>query len=199
MADDNNKQVSNPGSDNVANKFVGIPIAELVAAPLVAVCDSQKRLAQSAFEFMQEIGFNEDGKTRMVEFNLQRPIEGSPTPQDITVQAPFIGLVPLPNLLIDDVQVDFQMEVTATETSTEKSSTEGSSSANANFKFGCFGGGSVNVSGKVSSSRENTRSTNQTAKYQVHVSARQQEQTEGLSKLMDIMASCVEPITNNSK
>ena len=48
--------------------------------------------------------------------------------------------------------------------------------------------------GKVSSSRENTRSTNQTAKYQVHVSARQQQPTEGLSKLMDIMASCVEPV-----
>ena len=196
MAEDN-KQVTNPDPNSVSNKFVGIPIAELVSAPLVAVCDSQKKLAQSAFEFMQEIGFNEEGKTRMVEFNLQRPIEGSTTPQDITVQAPFIGLVPLPNLLIDDVQVDFQMEVTATETSTEKSSTEGSSSANANFKFGCFGGGSVNVSGKVSSSRENTRSTNQTAKYQVHVSARQQRQTEGLSKLMDIMASCVEPLPNS--
>ena len=199
MAEDNNKAVSNPGSDIVADKFAGIPIAELVAAPLVDVCDSQKRLAQSAFEFMQEIGFNEEGKTRMVEFNLQRPIEGSTTPQDITVQAPFIGLVPLPNLLIDDVQVDFQMEVTATESSTEKSGTEGSSSANANFKFGCFGGGSVNVSGKVSSSRENTRSTNQTAKYQVHVSARQQRQTEGLSKLMDIMASCVEPVPSKEK
>lgn len=34
----------------------------------------------------------------------------------------------------------------------------------------------------------------QTAKYQVHVSARQQQPTEGLSKLMDIMASCVEPV-----
>ena len=193
MADDN-KQVANHDKDNVANKFVGIPIAELVAAPLVAVCDSQKRLAQSAFEFMQEIGCNEEGKTRMVEFNLQRPIEGSPIPQDITVQAPFIGLVPLPNLLIDDVQVDFQMEVTATEASTGKSASEANTNANANFKFGCFGGGSVNISGKVSSSRENTRSTNQTAKYQVHVSARQQRQTEGLSKLMDIMASCVEPL-----
>src|SRR5574344_2401779 len=193
MAEDK-QQVTNPDPERTTNKIARIPIADLVTAPLVAVCDSQKRLAQSAFEFMQEIGFNEEGKTRMVEFNLQRPIEGSTTPQDITVQAPFIGLVPVPNLLIDDVQVDFQMEVTATETSTEKSSTEGSSSANANFKFGCFGGGSVNVSGKVSSSRENTRSTNQTAKYQVHVSARQQRQTEGLSKLMDIMASCVEPL-----
>ena len=193
MAEDK-QQVTNPDPDSATNKFVGIPIADLVAAPLVAVSDSQKKLAQSAFEFMQEIGFNEEGKTRMVEFNLQRPIEGSTTPQDITVQAPFIGLVPLPNLLIDDVQVDFQMEVTATETSTEKSSTEGSSSANANFKFGCFGGGSVNVSGKVSSSRENTRSTNQTAKYQVDESNRQLRQSEGLSKLIDIMDSCVEPM-----
>ncbi len=145
---------------------------------------------------MKEIGFTENGATRMVEFNLQRPVEGSLTPQNIKVQAPFIGLVPLPNLMIDDVQVDFQMEVTATETSTDKNTSEGSTSANANFKFGCFGSGSVNISGKVSSSRENTRSTNQSAKYQVHVSARQQRQTEGLSKLMDIMASCVEPLPN---
>ena len=187
MAEDN-KAVGNPEKDNDGNKFVGIPIEELVAAPLVAVSDSQKRLAQSAFEFMQEIGFNEEGKTRMVEFNLQKPIEGSTTPQDITVQAPFIGLVPLPNLLIDDVQVDFQMEVTATETSTEKSSTEGCSSTN------CFGGWSVNVGGKVSSSRENTRSTNQTARYQVDESNRQQRQTDGHSKMMDIMDSCVEPV-----
>lgn len=125
------------------------------------VCDSQKKFAQSAYELMSEIGCNDEGKTRMVEFNLQR----LPKPQEIKVQAPFLVLVPLPNLLIDDVLVDFQMEVTATETSTDKSASEGCTSANANFKFGCFGGGSVNVSGKVSSSRENTRSTNQTAKY----------------------------------
>ena len=124
MAEEN-KQVTEPDPNSVSNKFVGIPIAELVAAPLVAVCDSQKKLAQSAYEFMTEIGFNDEGKTRMVEFNLQRPIEGSPNPQEIKVQAPFLGLVPLPNLLIDDVQVDFQMEVTATESSAEKSDSEG--------------------------------------------------------------------------
>lgn len=187
MAEDN-KQDPRLDKDNVSSKLVGESIGDLVGAPLDAVCDAHNKLAQSAFEFMQEIGFNEEGKTRMVEFNLQRPIEGSTTPQDITVQAPFIGLVPVPNLLIDDVQVDFQMEVTATETSTEKSNTEGSSSTN------CFGGWSVNVGGKVSSSRENTCSTNQTARYQVDESNRQQRQTEGLSKLKDIMAFCVEPL-----
>ena len=69
---------------------------------------------------MTEIGFNDEGKTRMVEFNLQRPIQGAPQPQDIKVQVPFLGLVPLPNLLIDDVQVDFQSEVNTSETQKKK-------------------------------------------------------------------------------
>lgn len=85
---------------------------------------NHEKLTQSAYDFMTEICFNDEGKIRMVEFNLQRPIEGAPKPQDIKVQAPFLGLVPLPNLLIDDVQVDYQMEVTVTETSTEKEDKE---------------------------------------------------------------------------
>lgn len=183
----------------VSDNFKGLPIAELVAAPLLAACDSQKRLAQSAFEFMTEIGFTKNGdkvSPRLLEFNLQRPVEGSTQVQDIKVQAPFLGLVPLPALLVDDVQVDFQMEVTTTETSNEHRQSEINTSAESSFKFGCFAKGSVNVNGKVSSSRENTRSSNQTAKYQIHVSARQQRPTEGLSRLMDIMASCVEPLPN---
>lgn len=105
------------------------------------------------------------------------------------IQAPFIGLVPIPALLIDRIDVDFQMEVTATNTTAEKTTAEASTSISAKWYVV-----SAQVSGKVSSSRENTRSTNQTAKYQVHVTASQQPQTEGLSKLMDIMASCIEPM-----
>lgn len=191
--------MANEKSNEMGNKFSGLPIAELIAAPLTAACDSQKKLAQSAFEFMTEIGFNPPKgngtpSPRLLTFNLQRPVEGAEQPMDIRVQAPFLGLVPLPALLVDDVQIDFQMEVTTTETSKATTNKEVNTSVNSNFRFGCFAKGSVSVNGKVSSSRENTRSTNQTAKYQVHVSARQQPPTEGMSKLMDIMASCIEPI-----
>lgn len=183
-------------AENVGKQFSGLPIAELIAAPLTAACDSQKKLAQSAFEFMTEIGYS-DAKTqepRLLEFSLQRPLEGGIGTSEVKVQAPFLGLVPLPALLIDDVQIDFQMEVTAAESSKETSNSEVTTNVNSSFKFGCFASGSVSVNGKVSSSRENTRSTNQTAKYQIHVSARQQPPTEGMSKLMDIMASCVAPV-----
>ncbi len=189
------------GNNSVAGNFSGLPIAELIAAPLTAACDSQKRLAQSAFEFMTEIGYV-DAKSqapRMLTFDLERPVEGASAPRKIKVNAPFLGLVPLPALLIDDVQIDFQMEVTATDTTTEKRNSSLDTTVNSNFRFGCFAKGSVNVNGKISSSRENTRSTNQTAKYQVHVSARQQQPTEGMSKLMDIMAACIEPLPSPDK
>ena len=53
---------------------------------------------------------------------------------------------------------------------------------------------SAEISGNVTTSRENTRTTDKTAKYSVRVHASQQQQTEGLSKLMDIMASCIVPM-----
>lgn len=185
---------NNQDPNNAPNKFVGIPIEELVAAPLVAVCDSQKKLAQSAYEFMTEIGFNDEGKTRMVEFNLQRPIQGASQPQDIKVQVTFLGLVPLPNLLINDVQVDFQTEVTTTETSEEKSASEGSTNANANFKFGCFGGGimSVSVSGNVVSNNENTNTSDQSAKHKVNVSELNSHQLEGLTKIIELLTESLD-------
>ena len=178
---------------NVAGYFNDIPIAQLISAPLKAACDAQIQLASAAYDFFMKIGFDEKGDPILLKFNLQRPVETPTSIQTntIEVQAPFLGLVPIPALLIDDVTIDFQMEVTSTVQS--KDTTSATASTSASYKS--WWGLSVDVSGSVTTSRENTRSTNQTAKYQVHVQARQQPPTEGLSKLMDIMASCTAPLS----
>jgi hypothetical protein len=184
-------------ADSIAAQFKGLPMSELIGGPLVSVCDAQARLALAQYNFIKLLAYNDDGKTtRLLEFDLQRPVEtpsGEYNVIDTHVQAPLLGLVPVPSLLIDDVNIEFQMEVSAAETSKDTESKEASLSASANYGFGFFKA-TVNIQGKISSSRENTRSTNQTAKYQVKVSARQQRQTEGLSRLMDIMAQCTAPL-----
>ena len=173
---------------NVTDKFKGLPMRELIAAPLIAAAEAQQELAATAWNFYKQIAFDDDGKTaRVLEFDIKRPIQqdGVMTTMPQSVKAPFIGLVPIPSLLIDRVDVDFQMEVTD----------------NAKVETKVSGKSwliSAEISGKVTTARENTRMTNQTAKYQIHVSASQQPQTEGLSKLMDIMASCIEPINTES-
>ena len=181
---------------NVTDKFKGLPMRELIAAPLIAAAEAQQELAATAWNFYQKLAFDEDGKTaRVLEFDIKRPIQqdGKMTTMSQSVKAPFIGLVPIPSLLIDRVDVDFQMEVT--DTSNVKSTTNAEVEAKASAKHWFI---NAEISGKVTTARENTRMTNQTAKYQIHVTASQQPQTEGLSKLMDIMASCIEPITNES-
>lgn len=187
--------------DSVADNFKGLPMRELISAPLIAAAEAQQQLASTAWDFYQKIAFEKkegdtgSGKTRILEFEVDRPIQQvdkGVTTMKQKIQAPFIGLVPIPSLLIDRIDVDFQMEVTTAETSKSTTSAEASTSISSGWFV------KAEINGKVSTTRENTRSTNQTAKYQVHVSASQQKQTEGLSKLMDIMASCIEPITTNT-
>ena len=181
---------------NVTDKFKGLPMRELIAAPLIAAAEAQQELAATAWNFYKQIAFDDDGKTaRVLEFDIKRPIQqdGVMTTMPQSVKAPFIGLMPIPSLLIDRVDVDFQMEVT--DTSNVKSTINAEVETKVSGKSWLI---SAEISGKVTTARENTRMTNQTAKYQIHVSASQQPQTEGLSKLMDIMASCIEPITNES-
>lgn len=107
-------------------------------------------------------------------------------PVDSLNGLPMGELIPVQALKIDDVDVNFQMEVT--HPSTSKSADLGT-----DVTQKCFGW-MGSVQGKIVTSRENTRSTERTAKYQVSVSASQQPQMEGLSKLMDIMESCIEPL-----
>lgn len=192
----------NPTNDDFKDKLKGLPMSELIGAPLFAAADAQQRLAGSAWDFYQKIAFDTDSqtqkpttKTRTVDFVVNRPVvvDGVTKMMEQKVSAPFIGLVPIPSLLVERVDVDFQMEVT--DTNVEKNSSSASAEASVSAKW--FGT-TVSVSGKVASARETTRTTNQTAKYQVHVTAAQQPPTEGMSKLMDIMASCIEPVPNNS-
>ena len=185
------------GDPNVTDNFKGLPMRELIAAPLIAAAEAQQELAATAWNFYQQIAFDgkSGNKARILEFDVERPIQqdGKMTTMSQSVKAPFIGLVPIPSLLIDRVDVDFQMEVT--DTSNVKSTTNAEVEAKASAKHWFI---NAEISGKVTTARENTRMTNQTAKYQIHVTASQQPQTEGLSKQMDIMASCIEPINTES-
>lgn len=166
-------------------------MCELISAAVIAVSEAQQQLAASSLDFYNKIAFEDDAKTRCLEFDLERPVQvpDGIGKQEVHVEAPFLGLVPVPALMIDNVNIDFQMEVTDASTSKKTENADLSTNVSPNW-FGT----SVSVQGKVGTSRENTRSTERTAKYQVRETVSQQQQTEGLAKLMDIMASCIEPL-----
>lgn len=181
-------------NENITSQLKGLPMDTLIAAPLIATAEAQQKLSATAWDFYEKVAYENNGngekKLRVAEFTVDRPVvsDGGVTTVKQKISAPFIGLVPVPSLLVDRVDIDFQMEVTDSSVETNSSNVDASVEGSAHwFVF------KASLNGKVSTTRESTRSTNQNAKYQIHVSASQQPPTEGLSKLMDIMACCVEP------
>lgn len=172
-------------------EFSGLPMEELIGGPLAASCIAQYNLASTMVAFINKIGFNK-GKTRTLDFDLERPVDngsGTLSKETVSVKAPILGLVPIPALLIEAVTIDFSMEI--------KSSTTSKSSKDASVEAEASGGSLFwkgSIKGKVATHRENTRSSDNTAKYNVNVSAKQQQPQEAMAKLMDLMASATDPI-----
>ncbi|MCZ4280696.1 DUF2589 domain-containing protein [Kiloniella laminariae] len=205
MADDKTPAKGSGGSA-IGNELGSIPMEHLIAAPLAASIKAQKQLGHEMVSFINMLAYGEEGtpKTKgatpkdilSLPMKLERPVtgdDGQISVHSLTVAPPVLGLVPIPALLIDSVDINFSMEIHTVDTAKSSSSAEVEAKAKAEAN-GIFYSGSLEVTGKMSAQRENTRSTDKTAKYDVTVRATQQPPTEGMSKLMDLLASTVEPI-----
>ncbi|ANC03684.1 MULTISPECIES: DUF2589 domain-containing protein [Pseudomonas] len=190
----------------MGNQFRGLPMADLIGAPLSAACDAQVRLANATANFIKVIGFlppadpanagpNDVGDIRNVSFRYDRsaPTEDDPAAiEKVELQLPLLAVVKVPNLAINKVDISFDMEVRNSEQSRDTEDRSGSFSAEAKLGWGPFSA-KVNVSGSVASHKENTRSTDQSAKYHVEVHAVDDGMPEGLARVMDIIAQSVTP------
>jgi Protein of unknown function (DUF2589) len=191
-------QASTPTTSNsnfINEAYSNLPMATLIGAPLKAACEANMGMAMGMIKFVKELGPGSSGSgtatgtAQTLNFNVNRPVSGSTTPAVIPVSAPLLSLVPIPSLLVEDVNISFQMEVTLMEKTTTNIAAELGFTAEFSNWFA-----NVNVYGKVTASRENTRSTSQTAKYQVQVSARQQPMTEGMQAVVNLLNSAISPL-----
>jgi hypothetical protein len=135
-------------------------------------------------------------KTRNLDVQLNRyvtnPDNGKQELQVINSMVPMLPLVPLPTLAIKTADINFTMEVKSTEMT--KSSDDAEASIQASAEGGFWGMKySVSMQGKISTHKENTRSTDNSAKYEVRIHAEQMPVTEGMNKLNDMLNLMIEP------
>lgn len=175
----------------IGEQFSGLDMKNLIGAPLGAAADASVQLAHSTADFINTVGFDKNGKTRTAVFKFNqigKNEDGSIENQEMSVDVPLLAIVPIPNLQIDEVNILFDMEVKQSEQSQSSSDYGGSFSGTANF--GIF---KATVSGSVSSHSSNTRSSDNSAKYHVDVSATNHGTPEGLARVLDMMAANVAP------
>ena len=202
--------------DTTVKAFVGLPIENLICAPIIGAAKGQRALAQETLSFVNDLAFlpkdNKDGSKNpnIIEVNLDR-LTNSQTTGEVKnvnqkIQMPMISLVNIPNFAMDTMEVDFVMNVGQTSTSATHSdsstdtNTSGTVSGGASWGWGHVEASATHsVAGHVGSSKDNTRGTDFSAKYEVHATAKQLPPAEGMAKFTQIMASVIEPITTNSE
>lgn len=152
-------------------------------------------------------GPDDVGPIRNVSFTFTRPTpaiaanpDASPPTDAVPVgtetvdlKVPLLAIVTIPALSIKTVDIVFDMEVKSS--SSSKSSTDEALSAkvDASAKWGAVRV-AVSIQGSVATHKENTRSTDNSAKYHVEVQASDVGMPEGLRRVLDIMNSAIVPV-----
>lgn len=190
---------------DMASQFKGLPMAELIGSPLTAACDAQVRLANATADFIKYVGFlpppasdpNGIGATRTAHFAFTRPVadpnDASKTiDENVTLDVPLLAIVKVPALSITKVDITFDMEVKSSFASKESTDASAKMSADVSVGWGPFSA-KVHVEGSVATHKENTRSSDNSAKYHVQVLAEDSGMPEGLARVLDILQSAIQP------
>ena len=183
----------------VADEFVGLPIESLICGPIIAAAKGQQELTAVYVDGIRKLAFAQDtngnptDKTSTISMKVPRIVkqqDQQPKTQEFTIEAPVLSLVPVPAFLMNEMTVDFNMEVK--QQTLDKSSNHADLSAEVNYKS--WWGVDAKITGNVSADSMHKRTTDSSATYHVTARAVQQPPTEGMTKLTHLLAEAMEPI-----
>lgn len=196
---------------DMASQFKGLPMGDLIGGPLTAACDAQVRLAYATSDFIKNIGFLPPGPddprgvgaTRTAKFAFTRPVADKIDPsktvdEEVTLDVPLLAIVKIPSLSITKVDITFDMEVKSAFASKESEDKAGKFAAEMSARIGPFSV-KIHVEGSVATHKENTRSSDNSAKYHVQVLAEDGGMPEGLARVLDILQTSIQPKVGGPK
>lgn len=173
-------------SNYVGNVVNNLPIDKMISAPLTATIKAQSEMSMALAQFVQSVGLDKDGNVRMVTFNYEDSDGGTTTQRYI--QAPFLALTGVPNLAVEEVNVSFELTIASAETE----QIDGSEKADVDVSTKrWYSPVSASLTGSVSHSYSQTRSTDTRAKYSFNVCARKQGTPESLQRIIDAITDSI--------
>tara|TARA_R100001594_G_scaffold95500_1_gene129835 strand:+ start:1816 stop:2373 length:558 start_codon:yes stop_codon:yes gene_type:complete len=173
---------------------------QLIGGPLKAACSAQTLLAKASTDFIKDVGLDTTGTTgvmsaRTVDFSFNKPVQGADgttSMEKVDLQVPLLAIVNTPSLSVKEVDVNFTMEVKSSTSSKTTSDTKAELTAHAKYNAGLFSC-DVTIHGSVANHSENSRKSDNSAKYDVKVIARDDGPPEGLMKVLDMLNDAIAP------
>ncbi|HEY9029737.1 MAG TPA: DUF2589 domain-containing protein [Kangiella sp.] len=205
---------------SMAEQFTGLPMGDLIGAPLLAAAKANSAMAATQTKFLLDTCFaketTDDGKDHyqpvLIKMTLSRgvlvPVDPSQPDQEPTISEvkttfdlPLLTILPLNSLAVDDVSIGFDMEVKSSFSETTNDKTEEALSAQSSFSakvgYGVFSAevsGSVSYDSSSSSSRDTHYEKSNSAQYSVKVHAGQIPLPQGVTTIIQAFTNSISPI-----
>ena len=216
---------------SMAQQFSGLPMDSLIGGPLNAAANANAAMAMTQTKFMLDTCFKKvtnesdgNGPTTtyepiLIDMKLTRGVitpagpdsdapEGEPSektdiqPLVTAFKLPLLTIVPINSLGVDNVDVQFEMEVKSSFSEEQSRQTENAIQASAEWEVKAgWGPVSASVKGSASydhkdSSTHNTHyEKSNAAKYTVQVHAGQLPVPKGVNTIIEAFSKSIEPIT----
>lgn len=214
---------ASPPLVSMAEQFTGLPMQDLIGAPLRAAADANAMMAVTQTQFLLNTAFarTTDATTKldtyapiMIQMTLTRgvlvPVDPTVSPAQepkieqikTSFEVPLLTILPLNSLAVDDVTIKFDMEVKSSFSDATSDKTEEAVAAATSFSakmgFGIFSAevtGSASYDRTTSSSRDTHYEKSNSARYSVSVHAGQLPLPEGVKTIISAFANAISPIT----
>lgn len=196
---------------NLVQELNSLDFSVYIGGPMQAAVQAQHAASMSQVSFIQAVGFEENGgnKTlRYVDFEFKKSVpnphfgksaqqlqdEGLPAnaganqfdQQDVAIKVPFLTMLTIPALRIEELTIDFHAKLTSTETANVSSEFAASAELGINYKI-------VNFKASASYKRSSTRgvSVEKTYNLGVKVTALNDEIPAGLDRILTMLEDSI--------
>jgi Protein of unknown function (DUF2589) len=165
-----------------------------IGGPLQAAVQAQNAASMAQVSFIKEVGFETVGgveKLRYVDFEYKKSVPdpdnaGQYLTSDVNIRVPFLTMLTLPALRIEEMTIDFNARLTSTETTSVSSEFAANAELGINYKI-------VNFKASASYKRTSSRGTNTEKSYNlgVRVTAVNDDIPAGLDRILTMLEDSI--------
>ncbi len=182
---------------NIPAELAALPIESLIGKPLEAAVRAQAYAAMTTARFVEEVGLDDDGNVRSLEFSFKRkivdPDTGDIKDEAATIEAPLLTILPVPFIRIKDMTIHFNFTIKTA--AYDKTQHDFSTKLSAKAGWG-WGGVKLNVS--YGFKKESRSQVDRSSELDITVNAVQDEMPEGLRTLLSVLKESIAPVKSGT-
>ncbi len=178
---------------NLVEELNSLDFSVYIGGPMQAAVQAQHAASMSQVNFIQEVGFEDSGGSsalRYVDFEFTKSVpkeDGSGFDDaNVNVKVPFLTMLTIPALRIEEMVIDFNAKLTSTQTSNVSNEFAASASLGIDYKI-------VNFKASASYKRKSNRGTSVEKTYNlgVKVTALNDEIPAGLDRILTLLEDSI--------